>query len=179
MASVRNLIGCNMSFRREVFELAGGFRNGIGRVGTRPIGCEETELCIRVIQHAPHSLLLYDPRARVFHRVPDSRAKWSYFRSRCYAEGLSKALVAQLVGSNSGLASERTYVLRTLPRGVAKALADVVSHCDIIGLVRAAAIIAGLALTALGYLIGTASVRIKNRGKADSIARGIQEARQS
>ena len=33
-APVRNLIGCNMSFRREVFEGVGGFRSGIGRVGT-------------------------------------------------------------------------------------------------------------------------------------------------
>src|SRR5688572_30210695 len=46
-ASVRNLIGCNMSFRREVFSSVGGFRNGIGRIGTLPVGCEETELCIR------------------------------------------------------------------------------------------------------------------------------------
>src|SRR5205085_69247 len=34
---VRNLIGCNMSFRREVFEGVGGFRSGIGRIGTYPL----------------------------------------------------------------------------------------------------------------------------------------------
>jgi cellulose synthase/poly-beta-1,6-N-acetylglucosamine synthase-like glycosyltransferase len=48
---VRNLIGCNMSFRREVFQQVGGFRSGIGRIGLRPVGCEETELCIRLNQH--------------------------------------------------------------------------------------------------------------------------------
>ncbi|HEX5504506.1 MAG TPA: glycosyltransferase family 2 protein, partial [Thermomicrobiales bacterium] len=89
---VRNLIGANMSFRREVFA-AGGFRDGIGRVAARPLGCEETELCIRARQRWPGRVLLYQPAARVAHRVPPSRATWRYFRARCYAEGQSKALV--------------------------------------------------------------------------------------
>jgi len=39
VAEIRNLIGCNMSFRREAFHVAGGFREDIGRIGTRPLGC--------------------------------------------------------------------------------------------------------------------------------------------
>lgn len=154
IAPVRNLIGCNMSFRRDVFAAAGGFRNGIGRVGTRPVGCEETELCIRVRQRWPHGQLLYQPQARVYHRVPANRSRWSYFRSRCYAEGLSKALVARLVGAQDGLASERAYVMRTLPRAVGKGIGDAVLRRDRAGLARAGAIAGGLVLTALGYLIG-------------------------
>ena len=153
-APVRNLIGCNMSFRREVFDEIGGFRNGIGRIGTRPVGCEETELCIRARQRWPRSQLIYQPRAKVYHRVPASRSRWSYFRSRCYAEGLSKALVSRLVGPQDGLASERSYVAHTLPRGVGKGLADALLRGDPAGLARAGAIAGGLALTALGYLIG-------------------------
>jgi glycosyltransferase involved in cell wall biosynthesis len=49
-APVRNLIGANMSLRRDVFGMVGGFRTDVGRVGTRPLGCEETELCIRIRQ---------------------------------------------------------------------------------------------------------------------------------
>ena len=49
-AEVRNLMGCNMSFRREVFERVGGFAEDIGRIGKNPLGCEETELCIRARQ---------------------------------------------------------------------------------------------------------------------------------
>ena len=49
-ADVRNLMGCNMSFRREVFERVGGFAEDIGRIGKNPLGCEETELCIRARQ---------------------------------------------------------------------------------------------------------------------------------
>ena len=153
-ADVRNLIGCNMSFRREVFDDVGAFTLGIGRVGKRPVGCEETELCIRVHQHQPDALLMYDPRVRVLHKMSPDRARWRYFRARCYAEGLSKALVAERVGSTDGLASERTYVTRTLPAGVARGCADALTGRDAAGLARAGAIVAGLVITATGYARG-------------------------
>lgn len=176
-APVRNVIGANMSFRREVFEVVGGFRSGIGRLGARPLGCEETEFCIRARQRWPRRVLLYEPRARVRHRVPAGRARWGYFRSRCYAEGLSKALVSRLVGAEDGLASERTYTSRTLPRGVARGIADTLLRRDPRGLARAGAIVAGLGLTTAGYLAGTATARCASHevpekvGSADAAVR--------
>ena len=151
---VRNLIGANMSFRRKIFEQLPGFRSGIGRIGTRPLGCEETELCIRARRVWPEALFLYDPGARVSHRVPPERGSWRYFRSRCYAEGLSKAMVSALEGARDGLASERSYTFRTLPRGVVRGLADTVLRRDPAGAGRAFAIVAGLAVTTVGYLVG-------------------------
>lgn len=157
-AAVRNLIGCNMSFRRSVFEQVGGFRNGIGRVGTLPVGCEETELCIRVQQHYPRHVLLFEPGARVRHRVPAVRSEWNYFRARCYAEGISKAQIAGFVGAEDALSSERQYTARTLPLGVARNLAGLIRG-DMSGLARAGVIAAGLGLTAAGYLRGKARPR--------------------
>ena len=157
-APVRNLIGCNMSFRREVFDDLGGFTAGIGRLGTRPVGCEETELCIRIAQRRPGSVILFDPRALVHHHVPGSRGTWAYFRSRCYAEGLSKAAVAALVGASQGLASERTYATRTLPRGVVNGIAAGVKG-EAGGFGRAAAIVAGVGLATVGYGLGRLSPR--------------------
>ena len=155
---VRNLIGCNMSFRREVFDDLGGFTAGIGRLGTRPVGCEETELCIRIAQRRPGSVILFDPRALVHHHVPGSRGTWAYFRSRCYAEGLSKAVVAALVGAGQGLASERTYTTRTLPRGVVNGIAAGVRG-EAGGFGRAAAIVAGVGIATVGYGLGRLSPR--------------------
>ena len=163
IAPVRNLIGANMSFRREVFEAIGGFRSGIGRVGTRPVGCEETELCIRALQRWPDRIFCYEPRARVYHRVPTLRASSSYFRSRCYAEGRSKALVSRLVGAGAGLASERAYTFQVLPRGVVGGLTDLVRHRDPSGLARASAIAAGLAITTAGYLTGVVMSGLSSR----------------
>ena len=101
----------------------------------------------------PEAELLYQPAAQVRHRVPAGRASWRYFRARCYHEGRSKALVAQLVGASDGLSAERTYTLRTLPQGCARGLADALGG-DAAGLGRAGAIAGGLALTAGGYLLG-------------------------
>ncbi|MGE5223999.1 MAG: glycosyltransferase family 2 protein [Omnitrophica WOR_2 bacterium] len=157
---VRNLIGCNMSFRREVFETSGGFRNDMGRIGSIPAGCEETELCIRARHRFPGKTLLYQPEAKVKHRVPSIRSNWRYFQSRCYAEGISKALVANYVGSGDGLASERDYTFHTLPEGVGRGIKEAISQGKPAGLLRASAIIAGLLMTAAGYLVGSISQKI-------------------
>jgi glycosyltransferase involved in cell wall biosynthesis len=150
---VRNLIGANMSYRRDALRAAGPFREGIGRVGLRPMGCEETELGIRVLNAFPGEHVLYDPEAVVWHRVPRSRMGPRYFLDRCFSEGLSKALVVQLVGQQSGLSSERAYTFRVLPKGVLRGLrAGVMGHIG--GFGRAIAIVAGLAATTLGYVIG-------------------------
>jgi GT2 family glycosyltransferase len=161
-APVRNLIGANMSFRRSVFERVGGFHNDMGRIGSRPLGCEETEFCIRARQAGAGEVML-EPAARVRHRVPAERTSWRYFRARCWAEGLSKAVVARRAGRADGLAAERSYTLRTLPRGFAAGLTDAALRRDPTGFLRAGAIAAGLAITSAGYVFGAARVRAAQR----------------
>ena len=122
---VRNLLGGNMSFRREVFDLVHGFQTGIGRTASkRPLGCEETEFCIRLAQKSPGALLVMQNQATISHYVSAGRCRFTYFLARCYAEGLSKALVTANVGSGDGLSAERAYVTRTLPLGVLRGVAD-------------------------------------------------------
>jgi glucosyl-dolichyl phosphate glucuronosyltransferase len=152
-APVRNLIGANMSFRREAFNrVEGGFVTGIGRTSTgRPLGCEETEFCIRLAQRAPGTMFVMDHRAMIWHFVSDSRCTVSYYLSRCFAEGISKAQVTASVGSGDGLSAERAYTTRTLPLGVLRGIRDLFRG-DVAGAGRAAAIIAGLGMTASGYL---------------------------
>lgn len=152
-APIRNPIGANMSFRRAVFAQIEGFRSGIGRVGSTPLGCEETELSIRARKAYPGGILLHVPAARVEHAVPAERSSWGYFRSRCWAEGLSKALVTEEVGSTDALSSEWTYTLKTLPTGILRGLLDGVRG-DLAGLRRSGAIVTGLLVTMAGYARG-------------------------
>jgi glycosyltransferase involved in cell wall biosynthesis/GT2 family glycosyltransferase len=151
--AVRNLVGANMSLRRQALVELGGFRHELGRVGTIPAGCEETDLCIRVGQRWPESKILYDPAAAVDHFVPAGRGTRQYFTSRCRGEGRSKAVLAGLVGSDSGLEAERSYVRRTLPLGVLRGIGDALRG-DGAGLARAAMIVTGLFTTTIGYLSG-------------------------
>ncbi|HET7507078.1 MAG TPA: glycosyltransferase [Solirubrobacterales bacterium] len=148
---VRNLVGANMSFRRAPLEEVGGFSHDLGRVGTLPVGCEETDLSIRVHQRWPEAEILYDPAAEVEHVVPPARGKVRYFLDRCRAEGRSKAVLSDMVGTDDGLSSERSYVRRTLPLGVLRDLGAVFKG-DPGGLGRAAMIFVGLAATTADYL---------------------------
>jgi GT2 family glycosyltransferase len=159
-APVRNLIGCNMSFRREIFAAIGGFHTEFGRLGSSLKSCEETEFCIRARQRFAGGVFLHEPRASVDHRVPAGRGRFSYFRSRCYAEGQSKALVADAVGTDDGLSSERTYTVKTLPSGVVRGLTDAVVSRSPHGAARAGAIVAGLTITTAGYVAGLIAPRI-------------------
>lgn len=151
---VRNPFGGSMVIRKSVFDLVGGFRTGTGRIGDVPLGCEETELSIRARQHFPDMRFIYDPNARIRHKVPGKRLTWSYFLSRCYNEGISKALLARLVGAQDSLSTEKSYTLRILPKGVLKGIRDFLFRADVSGLARASAIVAGLFTTGFGYLVG-------------------------
>jgi len=151
--AVRNFIGANMSFRRSLFESISGFRSDLGRTAAEPAGCEETELCIRAMRELGGEMF-YEPDAVVHHFVPDARVTRSYLRARCMAEGRSKALIAQIVGRESGLLSERRYVTRTLPRAVARELAGALLGRRRGSFARIGTILAALFYTALGYMRG-------------------------
>jgi glycosyltransferase involved in cell wall biosynthesis len=163
---VRNMFGCNMSFRRDLVRELGGFRLGYG--------CDETELCIRLRQRWPEKTVLYIPEASVLHRVPAGRTRFRRYLSRCYFEGGSKAVVSRLVGAGDGLASERDYVRRILPVGIRRGLTDAVGHGQLSGAARAGAILAGLASTAAGYAAAGLSIdkAAKRRGWSGPIRRG-------
>lgn len=157
LSPVRNPYGGCNCMRRDIFAEVGGFRNGLGRIGTRPLGGEETELSIRAKQRWPQHIFLYEPRAKIHHRVSASRTTLRYFLTRCYSEGLSKTAIARIVGTKNGLASERSYTLITLPRGVVRGLGDALIGRDPSGLLRACAIVLGLFATVTGYVKGTLS----------------------
>jgi GT2 family glycosyltransferase len=149
-AVVRNVIGANMSFRRAAILELDGFRTDVGRVGTAPAGCEETDLCIRARQRDPDAVIVYEPRARVRHRVGAARTSWSYLRARCFAEGRSKAILCRRVGARDGLASERRHVRRNLARALLAGVADA-ARGDAGGAARAAAVVLGVTAAATGY----------------------------
>ena len=151
VAPVRNVIGAAMAFRRDGCDDAGLFDGAIGRVGTAPLGCEETALCIRLRQVRPDAGIVYLPTAVVRHQVPHDRSTVRYFLHRCFAEGISKARISRLVGRVDALASERDYVRRTLPRAAGRELARAArGRPEALG--AASMIAAGVAAAGLGYL---------------------------
>ena len=132
------------------------------------MGCEETELCIRATQQWTNKVFLCEPRARIHHHIPARRSTWQYFRSRCYAEGLSKAAIASYVGTKDSLSSERTYLSHTLPLGILHGLRDAFRHSDMTGFSRIGALAFGVITTMLGYVVGRVSKKVAVRKKIDA-----------
>lgn len=169
-AEMRNLMGCNMSLRAEVFKRVGGFAEDMGRIGKNPLGCEETELCIRARQaytadgRTPR--ILFEPKAAVDHRVSDDRVSWRYLLRRGWAEGISKAAVSKVVGTGDSLSAESSYTMKILPKGVVREAKER-------NPASAAAIVACFGVTAAGYVRGrlpgaTAHVRLPAAGRTDA-----------
>lgn len=159
---VRNLWGCNMSVRASVLDEVGGFDEQVGRIGLIPLGGEETELCIRIHQRVAGARVVYEPRARVDHRVTPARTTWAYLRSRSMAEGLSKAAMAAQVGADDATSVERDYVRRVLTAAVRREVAAGLRG-DRNGWRGAAGVVTALAVTGAGYVRG----RVGLSGSAD------------
>jgi GT2 family glycosyltransferase len=158
---VRNPLGCNMAFRAAAFERVGLFDPAMGRLGTRPLGCEETEFCVRIASELEAAQLVLVPGAAVDHRVPQDRGTPRYLLRRCYYEGISKALVRKL-GDVSSLDTERAYMRGALASSVASNLRKATTGPDRACAVgQAAAVIAGAAAAATGYLVGGAYFRLR------------------
>ena len=113
----------------------------------------------------PGGYWAYRPGARVQHAVPVQRTTWKYFVHRCLVEGTAKAVLAGLAGSKDSLGAEGRYVREVLPRAVVSDL-NAALRGQTGAARRAAAIIAGLALTAFAYartrLSGAAETRSRH-----------------
>jgi glucosyl-dolichyl phosphate glucuronosyltransferase len=174
---VRNPIGASMSFRREPVRAVGGFSATVGRTGADALGCEETELSIRLAGRFPETRILHEPTAVARHHVPAERATLAYFVRRCWAEGLSKAEVSRLAGAHQALAAERDYVLHTIPAGVARDLAAALSERSPTRIARAAVSLVGVIVTAAGYL--SRRIRIRTASSTRAKGRSSWEARRA
>jgi glycosyltransferase involved in cell wall biosynthesis len=164
-ATVRNLLGCNMSFRKSALDSVGGFNSQIGQVGSGLMRCDETELCIRLGQKSAASRLLLDPEVKVQHWVSDDRTSFRYFLRRCFWEGYSKHKLSTLVGSSDALSTERSYVYTVLPVAFARGLIGGITSPGhrLAHLGQSAALVVGLAATTYGYAYSMVQSRFRRK----------------
>jgi len=151
-ADVRNVMGCSMAYRTAPLRALGGFNPDTGRVGRLPIGCEETEVCIRLRADDPARVIRYVPGAVVHHHVSADRVRLRYVAHRSWCEGISKAAISRTVGRQSALASESAYVTGVVPAGIVRQLGDGPT-----GWIGAGAIALSVMLAAAGYVRGRLS----------------------
>ncbi len=153
IAPIRNPIGAGMSFHRTVFSDVGHFDTEMGRTAAAPLGCEETVLGILVRRQYGREAIVQVPSAIVDHKVGAERATVRYLMRRCFAEGISKAAVAERIGRGDASSSELQYVRSILPSGIAGGVARWVQG-DVDGLKAAGLIVLGTSCTVFGYAAG-------------------------
>jgi glycosyltransferase involved in cell wall biosynthesis len=87
-------IGCNMAFRRSVFEKLGGFPTSLGRKPGNLLSNDETHFLLRVVNSGLK--LLYAPEAQVFHRISADRTTQPWLLRRWYWQGISDVVMKQI-----------------------------------------------------------------------------------
>jgi GT2 family glycosyltransferase len=153
--SVRNPLGANMAFRAEAVKKAGLFDPALGRLGTLPFGCEETELCVRLRRADPVARVVIARGAVVAHHVPPERGTLRYLWRRSYYEGIGKSMMRRGEDGGSSLGTERSYALLVLPRTVLRDVAGMVLlRRPMLRARRIAAVVGSLGLAVLGYGVG-------------------------
>jgi glycosyltransferase involved in cell wall biosynthesis len=151
-AYVRNPIGCNMSFRKDVFGKVGYFRADIGRFKNKPSAGEEAELTLRIFERIPGSKILYDPATVIYHRVPKARANLKYVVRRSFYEGFSKALIlAHKSNPLKAMSSEGLYLKYLLQNTIPSKLKNLRKFENICQLMS---LVISIFSTFVGYLLG-------------------------
>ncbi len=98
---VRNTFGSNISFKKPIFQELDGFTTEIvGRKGDKNLQGGETELCAR-IQQKYNKGVMYNPKAKVAHKIFEYRTKKKWLIDRAFWQGYSKRAMEKIV-SNSG-----------------------------------------------------------------------------
>jgi GT2 family glycosyltransferase len=113
-------VGANCAVTRAALEAAGGFLDGLDRVGASLLSNGDTEFFRRLQRRGGR--IRYAPAAHVRHCVPAERLTIDFFRRRAYAQGRSDALLARRgAGHAASQARELVRAGRSVPiaaRGV-------------------------------------------------------------
>ena len=90
-------VGTNMAFRREVFDRYGRFRTDLGPQPGSEIRGEDSEFANRLMNAGER--ILYEPSAIVYHSVPTTRLRKSYFLNWWFDKGRGDLLESPIADS--------------------------------------------------------------------------------
>ena len=151
-SEVRNTLGSNMSFRREVFEELGGFDEDVGLSGDNQIQADETEFAIRMRKTFGKGML-YNPDAVVAHKVFEYRTRPGWLLKRAFWQGYSKRAIETV--DEQPFDSEESAFLRHLAfRSVPRRIRGLIRGPSVGAFLQLCLLFVLTACVGLGYLYG-------------------------
>lgn len=156
---VRNGHGCNISFRKKIFEKVGMFDVKLGRVGRKLVTAEETEFCIRISDSIPGAKIIFDPSAIVYHKVHGYRQGIGYIVRRGFFEGMSKAHIEHMYSGKEGksntLAIEGSYLKFLFSKAIPERMKNIITGKDSMkNMKESMLILAVIGSVGTGYMAG-------------------------
>ena len=149
---VRNTLGSNLSFCREVFLELEGFDAAIGgRKGDNKLQGGETELCAR-LEREHGSGVHYVPEARVAHKVFSYRTDPRWLAGRAFWQGYSKHAMEGFVPDSTG--EESAFLGRLLAEFLPSRLWDLLRRPSRERAAQLVALVVFTVLVGLGYAYG-------------------------
>jgi glycosyltransferase involved in cell wall biosynthesis len=151
MTEVRNTFASNFSIKKVVFEDLGGFNPEIGPTGGSLLQSAETDLCARLATETGHGVL-YNPNAKVGHKIYDFRTDPVFLLKRAFWQGVSKR--GMQAYSETELDSEADYLQRLLTKAIPEQIKKLLIGNRYEGATQLAFLLLGTAAVGFGYLYG-------------------------
>jgi GT2 family glycosyltransferase len=155
---VRNINGNNMVFRSEAFKRIGLLDTELGAIYGKSRGGEEANICLRVKGGIENSLIIYQPKAVVFHKIISGRDTLGHLFSYCWVEGFNRAKMRKQTACyvKNPLSTELIFFRRLLTVSIFRRLVKFYKPSN---LAQVGAIMGSLTCMAITYAIGRVKYR--------------------
>jgi GT2 family glycosyltransferase len=102
--------GCNMAFKRKVFENVGLFDTNLGRKGRIGLASEEKDLFFQM--RNADLQIYYVPDISVYHNIDNHRLEYDYIKKLCISIGLSERIRVQKINPAEKFKKLIEYLLK-------------------------------------------------------------------
>lgn len=116
--------GCNMSSKREVFEEISKFPEGLGRRGNLLSG-EERYLQFKILES--NYKIVYNPEAKVKHRISEEQVTPQYLIKRSFWQGISEVKRLEIENSLKPIRENKEIIKNIIPTKINMKLFDLYS----------------------------------------------------
>jgi glycosyltransferase involved in cell wall biosynthesis len=157
MEEVRNTYASNISFRKEVIEELGGFDPNVGRKGDSEIQATESEIGTRLQQEFGRGVI-YNPDAKVAHKIFDYRTDPVWLAKRAFWQGYSKWVLQKLL-PEADTDEESDFLKFLLVSSIPRRLKQIVSELSVTAVKQLVWLVLLTALVGFGYVYGMLTYR--------------------